>query len=400
MPFKKVLIGICAITIIFGLVGIGYTIFSQRSSKFVGESILKPWIEVVVPPAFVSNEEGSFKRELKTGDEVEVGAIVEVAKRGEANIYFSDGSVARLDGGTKISINAASYDPRSKTLVVKVQLLIGRLWSKIFSLATPESTWEVKTSNAVATVRGTAFGMSSYPGRKEQLAVGRGSVNLQFFEGGVPVGTKIIVEKDKMVNFTKNDVLSRVSITSLIEEQDESTRLKINKDLEKDKILETKQEGFFQNPGEFRNAVIEERINESRTINQENSTSTSSEIFSEFKELRIVYDNNVPNKEVPVDSSISFKAFLVKNDLSEYNVTGEVEWLVRTAQNVSIGTITKQGFFTAKLDENSSEQSGFGEGFITATWKDFSTGSVFRAQTQILKVFIPESTIPKDVIIE
>jgi len=396
MLSKKILIGICAAVIVFGLVGIGYTIFSQRSSKFIGEPILKPWIEVVVPSVFVSNEDGSLKRELKTGDEIEAGAIVEVTKRGEANIYFPDGSVARLDEGTKISIDAASYDPKSKTLVVRVQLLIGRVWSKIFSLATPESMWEVKTSNAVATVRGTAFSMSSYPGKKEQLAVGRGAVNLQFFESGVPVGTKVVVEKDKMVNFTKNDVLSGVPITSLVEEQDELTRSEINKDLEKDKIFEIKQEGFSQNSSEFRNIIIEEHSNEPSVINQENSTSTSSEIFSEFKELRIIYDNNVPNKEIPIHSSVVFKALLVKNDLSERDVTSEVEWLVRTAQNVSIGTITKQGVFTARLDEDSSEQSGFGEGFITATWKDLSTGSVFRAQTQILKVFIPESAIPED----
>lgn len=394
MISKKVIVGICVSIIILGSVGVGYVMLSQKSSKSTEEPILSPWVEVVIPSVFVSNEDGSLKRELKTGDEVGVGAFVEVAKGGEANIYFPDGSVARLDAGTKISIDAASYDPKSKTLVVKVQLLIGRVWSKIFSLATPESTWEVKTSNAVATVRGTAFSMSSYPGRKEQLAVGRGGVNLQFFEGGVPVGAKVVVEKDKMVNFTKNDILAGIPVTALVKEQDEVTRSIINEDLEKDKILEIKQENSPQDSNTFRNDIIEEHANEP-LIKQENSTTTSSEVFSEFKELHITHNNS---KEVPIDSSLSFKAFLVENDTAaeERDVTSEVEWLVRTAQNVSIGTITKQGVFTAKLDENSSEQSGFGEGFITASWRDSRTGSIFRAQTQILKVFIPESPIPTE----
>ena len=39
--------------------------------------------------------------------------------------------------------------------------LVGQAWSKIISLATPDSVWEVRTSTAVATVRGTAFGMGT-----------------------------------------------------------------------------------------------------------------------------------------------------------------------------------------------------------------------------------------------
>lgn len=36
---------------------------------------------------------------------------------------------------------------------------MGRVWSKVVSFVTPESLWEVRTSNAVAVVRGTAFGV-------------------------------------------------------------------------------------------------------------------------------------------------------------------------------------------------------------------------------------------------
>ncbi|MBI5152990.1 MAG: FecR domain-containing protein [Parcubacteria group bacterium] len=395
---KKIAIFVFVLVVIVGFGSIGYRLLLQKEQSTI-EPVLTPWIEVVILPVFVSNIDGSFKRELKTGDEVGVGAIIEVKKGGEANIYFPDGSIARIDQGTKITIDAASFDPTSKTLVVKVQLLIGRVWSKIFSLTTPESTWEVKTANAVATVRGTAFSMSSYPGKAEQLAVGRGGVAIQFLKKGAPTGDKIIVEKDKMINFTEKIVLSGIPITTLVKNQDESTRTEIEEDLKKDEVLEKKQGGFSQNSSEFRNEIIEEHVNQS-IVGQENSTTTSSEIFPEFKELRILYENKYPNKEIPVNSLISFRALLVRNNqtIEDRDVTSEVKWLVQTAQNISIGTITKGGVFTAKLDENSSEQTGSGEGFITASWNDPSTGSIFRAQTSILKVIIPETPIPEGAI--
>ncbi len=396
MASKKIIIGVSALAIVLGLLWVVYPTFLQKSSKFSEETILKPWIEVVASPVFVSNENGGLKRELKTGDEVEAGSFIEVAKRGEANIYFPDGSVARLDAETKLLIDAASYDPKSKTLVVKVQLLIGRVWSKIFSLATPESTWEVKTSNAVATVRGTSFSTKVNRRGVTSIAGGTNRVNVKPVINGVATGNGVIVEGGKMATLDKT-IIQQITEGVLTEipvvEQDTATRAGVAENLKDDEETESKQKDSSQNPNEFKRSVIEERANEP-VLRQENSTTTLSEIFSEFKELRIA---NIPNKEIRVNSSVSFKAFLVRNDstLGERDVTDEVGWLVRTAQSVSIGTITRQGVFTAKLDENSSEQSGFGEGFITASWKDSVTESIFRAQTPILKIFIPESFIPE-----
>ncbi|MBI5421174.1 MAG: FecR domain-containing protein [Parcubacteria group bacterium] len=411
MSFKKIGIGIGILAIVFGLGWMGYTSL-HKGQQAIEQPLLKPWVEVVAPSVFVSSADGSVKRELKTGDEVDAGALVEVKKGGEANIYFPDGSVARLDTGTKITIDAASYDPKSKALVVKVQLLIGRVWSKIFSLATPESTWEVKTSNAVATVRGTAFGMAYDPKTKQSRVVGgEHKVSVGMVNKGVVVRKDVAVIEEHKTTVLTDEIVQRVvennePVGQLVVVQDIKDAPKdvgvwVEESSQKDIKTKIEQEGLSPSSNDFRQNIINNQANQP-VIKQENNTATtsSSEIVPEFKALRISYEHNDPNKEIPVDSSVSFKAFLVRTDSSgqDRDVTGEVEWRVRTSSNVSIGTITKQGVFTAQLDENSSEQTGSGEGFITASWKDQVTGSIFRAQTQILKVFIPETPIPPGAI--
>jgi len=123
--------------------------------KFTEQNL--PWVEVL--SVLVEKKAGEEWLELISGDQLKNGDIVKTDSSGLANIYFPDGSVIRLDSNSQIVISEADYDEDSKTLKLKIKLLAGRVWSKIFELATNESYWEVETANAVAAVRGTAFGV-------------------------------------------------------------------------------------------------------------------------------------------------------------------------------------------------------------------------------------------------
>ncbi len=185
------------------------------------EKIGKPWVEVVMEGAFVvvSEEE---KLVLKTGDELNEGEIIETDKSGLANVYFPDGSVARMDSNTKIQITTGLYDHNTKSLKVRISLMAGNMWSKIIKLATPESVWEVKTSNAVAAVRGSAFG-SSFIGKKTTIIGSEHNVSVSPIDPGegdaisqqeAQVGEKqvIVISADKIAGYlsgsmdVKNDV--------------------------------------------------------------------------------------------------------------------------------------------------------------------------------------------------
>ncbi|OHB13692.1 MAG: hypothetical protein A2Y49_02125 [Candidatus Zambryskibacteria bacterium RIFCSPLOWO2_12_39_8] len=120
--------------------------------------IKEAWIEVVNGPIF--NKTSLQKVELKSGDLITIGATIETDSTSRGHIHFPDGSVLRLDKATTITVSEIHFKKDDHSLAVKIALVTGRVWSKVITLATPESVWEVKTGNTVATVRGTAFSMS------------------------------------------------------------------------------------------------------------------------------------------------------------------------------------------------------------------------------------------------
>jgi FecR protein len=142
---------------------------NQQENEKTLPVISKPWVQISKGSLFLivpaTSTTGTVQIALKTGDELNEGDQIETDKTGLANIYFPDGSVARLDTETRITITSALYVPNSKTLVVRLKLSAGSIWSKIMKLATPESVWEVNSTNAVAAVRGSAFGMSVRGGK-------------------------------------------------------------------------------------------------------------------------------------------------------------------------------------------------------------------------------------------
>ncbi len=125
-----------------------------------GEEIVleRPWIEVVSSLTSEVDSSGQNIKNLQTGDELSDGVILKTDETGEAIIHFPDGSEARLEANSTIIIERAAYNEESGSLFVRLTLSAGRIWSKVISLSTPESEWKVETANAVATVRGTAFG--------------------------------------------------------------------------------------------------------------------------------------------------------------------------------------------------------------------------------------------------
>src|SRR3989344_3550950 len=86
------------------------------------------WVEVISPTVSAVAE---TKTELKSGDEVKSGATIETDKTGLAVIHFPDGSLARIDSETTLTLDETRYDPTDRTLRVKISLALGRVWSKI-----------------------------------------------------------------------------------------------------------------------------------------------------------------------------------------------------------------------------------------------------------------------------
>lgn len=211
--FWSFLIGAVGLAVI---IGGSFYILNQSRQVGNGEELTKPWIEVVQPAAFeLAADQKTEVRELRTGDELSEGTAIKITKGGLANIYFPDGSVARLDEDTRLVLETGSFNPSDETLKVRINLLWGRVWSKIIGLATLESHWEVKTSTAIAAVRGTAFGVEY---------VKEGEANIVGHENKVEVSmvdpnTKEIMEGIRMTVEPKKILAVKKEVVAAMKDQ-------------------------------------------------------------------------------------------------------------------------------------------------------------------------------------
>jgi hypothetical protein len=111
--------------------------------------------------------------EYKTGDvwtqvldvqEVHAGDTVRTGPDSEAEILWGDQGVTRLDQVTELVIDDAPVDGAgSASSVIRLKLNAGRVWNRMLKLLDVDSSMEVRTSDVVATVRGTSYGIIKQP---------------------------------------------------------------------------------------------------------------------------------------------------------------------------------------------------------------------------------------------
>jgi len=153
------------------------TVFSFAVLVGAGESTGNDAVVTMIKGTARSYEPGSTKgRSLKKGDLVKRGQEVKVAKKSRLEIRFPDGTVMRLSEKSDLKMNELSFNKQTDDKNVKVGLSVGKLWAKVKKLATPDSSVEVRTSNAVAGVRGTVYRVNVEEDKSALVKVYDGSV--------------------------------------------------------------------------------------------------------------------------------------------------------------------------------------------------------------------------------
>jgi FecR protein len=115
-------------------------------------------------------------RLLKQGDPLKKDQEVKVAAKSRVEIRFPDGTVMRLAEKSSLRLNELAFNKTTEQKNVKVGLNVGKLWAKVQKLSTPDSTVEVKTSNAVAGVRGTVYRVNVEADKSALVKVYEGEV--------------------------------------------------------------------------------------------------------------------------------------------------------------------------------------------------------------------------------
>jgi len=133
-------------------------------------------VTVIQGSARVYSKGVASGRLIKKGDALRKDQEVKVAEQSRMEIRFPDGTVMRLSEKSHLKLNEFSYNKQTDDKNVKVDLSVGKLWAKVKKLTTPDSAVEVRTSNAVAGVRGTVYRVNVEDDKSALVKVYDGSV--------------------------------------------------------------------------------------------------------------------------------------------------------------------------------------------------------------------------------
>ncbi|NDK10095.1 FecR domain-containing protein [Candidatus Gracilibacteria bacterium] len=142
--FILIVIGVIAI-IVFSQVFIAYSNNNKDTNSYVN---------LVEGTASINDTklEINTKKVLKTGDKIHV-----IGESSLAVIEWGDGSLTRLGGNTKISIEQNQISRDYTKINISFELLAGKTWSNVVSFIGKDSSFTQNFSGIEAGVRGTIF---------------------------------------------------------------------------------------------------------------------------------------------------------------------------------------------------------------------------------------------------
>jgi len=119
---------------------------------------------------------------LKKNDRLQKNQEIRVAEKSRVELKFPDGTVMRFAERSTVKMDDILYDNKTESKKVKVGLTSGKLWASVKKLVTNDSKVEVRTTNAVAGVRGTVYRVNVEDDNSAVVKVYDGSVDV----GGIP----------------------------------------------------------------------------------------------------------------------------------------------------------------------------------------------------------------------
>jgi hypothetical protein len=203
----------------------------------------KATVEEAVSAEIKKNNSGEWTQ-LVIGAELESGDVIKTGADGLAVLNFFDNSISRLGPNSETSLSEVYLDQKNPNKTkVSLKMETGRIWTQVVQLLDIESSFEIESSNTVATVRGTVFDFEVTPEGTAKVNSDESYVEVEIFEPGVE--RKIINRFNVLEGFgaeVKNNApleeLKEIKTQALSEEYKNSEWVKKNilrdsEDLEK-----------------------------------------------------------------------------------------------------------------------------------------------------------------------
>ena len=398
--------------VVVGLVAVAFFFIQKQGpveeQKLPQDESSLPLITEIKGNIYVSKE-GTER--LLSNDE-RLGAPFDLRSEADSTavVRLPNNSELRLDQHSKLTITDAQYGATDQSLVVRAKLSVGKVWSNITSLATPESAWEVETSNVVATVRGTAFGMEATETGDTTIIGSEHTVQLTLIDpetGARDTMRELPLNEDEFVTIS-NEIAKQ-------EGTDVPKPQKRTDTHESDSWIRQNEERDTAERNDNNGADVE--TNTDVKVDSETEADTRTESLPDKEADTPVTSPTTPAVKPAVQTQVStapapkpvslsvapvtplagiiegaqvkFTATLKYDNGSVKDVSSEVAWSVVG----KIGSM-RGNTFTALLDPSISE-FGKSSGSISAIWKDSVRDSQLLGVTPIFEVkanFTPLNT--------
>lgn len=187
------------VLVLFATSTIGAYIFIKNSRRIdntvKGASVEKPkfvTLQIFKPGVMVKTINSSEFVQAIEGQELLEGTTIKTDSEGQAEIVFTNGGSTRVDVNSEVTLSTYQQTPFNSTLT----LGIGRIWSRVAKLLGNES-YQTKSKDVVATVRGTSYGHHVLPTGEDNMIVTKGEI-LSDCENG---NQTAVIQKDQWGTF-------------------------------------------------------------------------------------------------------------------------------------------------------------------------------------------------------
>lgn len=202
--------GLAIILIILGVWLLGNKKEPQKSTET--NSTEQPvTVSPLEPTVSITEATSTTFSEIKEAVKTNVGSKIKTGSSGRALIESSSAHQTLIDYNTEITITDDSKSEKK----TKIALVSGAVWARLGKVFDSGEYYEVKTSNAVATVRGTSFGVW-YLNGVTTIAVTEGSIFLSAIDpktGQIIPNSEVVVKAGEKatVNAEGKIVISKIT---------------------------------------------------------------------------------------------------------------------------------------------------------------------------------------------
>jgi hypothetical protein len=154
----------------------------------IGALIIQGWPGATTPQmATLEQTEGPVQilptgsdtwQPASAGDPVKAGDRVATGPLASVTLAFFDGSTTVLQAETKITLVRSSTERGGSSKVIVLRQEVGQTYSRVQPLLDPGARFEIETSAAVASVRGTEFALDVEPDGRTLVMVTEGTVDV------------------------------------------------------------------------------------------------------------------------------------------------------------------------------------------------------------------------------